>query len=64
MPMQNSAAEQSGGVIMIKACAIHIEAKFSEDLWPEGVQTASYLANKSPSKSLNWMTPYEKLHSA
>ena len=49
---------------MVKACAICIEAKLPEDLWPETVRTAGYLANRSPSKSLNWMTPYEKLHSA
>ena len=49
---------------MVKAYAIHIEIKLSENLWPEIVWTASYLANRSPSKSLNWMIPYEKLHSA
>ena len=49
---------------MVKAHAICIEAKFSENLWLEIVWTAGYLANRSPSKSLNWMIPYEKLHSA
>ena len=49
---------------MVKACAIHIKAKLPENLWPETVWTAGYLANRSPSKSLNWTTPYEKLHSA
>ena len=49
---------------MVKAYAIHIETKLPENLWPEMVQTAGYLANRSPSKSLNWMTPYEKLHFA
>ena len=49
---------------MVKAHAICIETKLPEDLWPEIVQTAGYLANRSPSKSLNWMTPYKKLHSA
>ena len=63
-PTQNGAAERSGGVIMVKAHAIRIKAKLPEDLWPEMVRTAGYLANRSPSKSLNWMTPYEKLHSA
>ena len=62
--MQNGTAEQSGGVIMVKACAICIEAKLPENLWLEIVRTASYLANRSPSKSLNWMILYEKLHSA
>ena len=49
---------------MVKAHAICIEAKLPEDLWPEMVWTAGYLANRLPSKSLNWMTPYEKLHFA
>ena len=48
---------------MVKAHAIRIKAKLPEDLWPEIVWTAGYLANRSPSKSLNWITPYEKLHS-
>ena len=63
-PAQNSAAERSGGVIMVKACAIRIEAKLPEDLWPEMVRTAGYLANRLPSKSLDWKIPYEKLHFA
>ena len=49
---------------MVKARAIHIKTKLPEDLWPEMVRTAGYLANRSPSKSLNWMTLYEKLHFA
>ena len=64
MPTQNGTAEQSGEVIMVKAHTICIEAKLSENLWPEMVRTAGYLANRSPSKSLNWMTLYKKLHSA
>ena len=49
---------------MVKAHAIHIETKLPENLWPEMVWTAGYLANRLPSKSLNWMILYEKLHSA
>ena len=49
---------------MVKAHTICIEAKLTENLWLKMVQTAGYLANRLPSKSLNWMTPYEKLHSA
>ena len=64
MPMQNGAAEQSGGVIMVKAHTIHIETKFPENLWLKMVWTAGYLANRLPSKSLNWMISYEKLHFA
>ena len=49
---------------MVKACTIQIEAKLPKNLWPEIVQTAGYLANRSPSKNLNWMTLYKKLHAA
>ena len=49
---------------MVKAHAIHIEAKLPENLWLEIVQTTGYLANKSSSKSLNWMILYKKLHFA
>ena len=31
---------------MVKARAIRIKAKLPEDLWPETVRTAGYLANR------------------
>ena len=60
-PAQNGAAEKSGGVIMTRARAIRIEASLPTDIWPEIVQTAGYLINRSPSQRLNWKTPFELL---
>ena len=59
-----SKTELLNRVIMVKACTIWIEAKLPKDLWPEIVQTTGYLTNRSPSKNLNWMTLYKKLHTA
>ena len=50
---QNGAAERSGGVLLAKARAIRIESKLPQNIWPEIVRTAGYLANRSPSQSLH-----------
>src|SRR5438876_4562920 len=56
---QNGAAERSGGVLMAKAWAIQINAQLPENLWPEAIKTVAYLTNRSPSKGLEWKTPFE-----
>ncbi|OXV09936.1 hypothetical protein Egran_02301 [Elaphomyces granulatus] len=61
-PEQNGAAERSGGVLITKARAMRIEAQLPEELWPEALQTAAYIANRSPNKALKGKTPYEKLN--
>src|SRR5438477_13183100 len=40
---QNGKAEQSGGLIIIKARAIRIAAGLPEDLWPEHYNNEGYL---------------------
>ena len=49
---QNGLAERSGGVLMNRARALCIESGLPENLWPEFVQTAGYLLNRSPIKAL------------
>lgn len=60
-PDQNGPSERSGGIITSKARRLRIDAKLPEDLWPECIRAAVYLMNRSPSKTLGWMTPIEKL---
>jgi len=36
-----------------------LDAKLSKEFWAEAVQTAVYLKNRSPSRSLRGMTPHE-----
>ena len=49
---QNGAAERSGGIIVIKARCIRIAARLPDNLWPEMVQTAGYLNNRTPKRQL------------
>jgi hypothetical protein len=63
-PQQNSSAERSGGVLVTKARAIQIESQLPEQLWPEAMRAAGYLANHSPTRSLGWASPSEVLFKA
>lgn len=60
-PAQNGSAERSGGVILTKARTIRINANLPEFLWPEAIKSAVYLLNRTPTKALNWKTPYEMI---
>lgn len=42
-----------------KMRAMLIEAKLEHYLWPEALNIAVYLANRSPTVALNRKTPYE-----
>jgi transposase InsO family protein len=56
-PQQNGSAERSGGVLVAKARAIRIESSLPEQLWPEAMRAAGYLANRSLTRSLGWASP-------
>ena len=58
-PAQNGHSERSGGVIISTARSMRIHARLPENLWPEIVKTAGYLLNRTPTKALNWKTPFE-----
>jgi transposase InsO family protein len=60
-PAQNGAAERSGGVIVLRARCLRIAAHLPANLWPEIVQAAVYLNNRTPKRQLSWKTPYEAL---
>ena len=49
---QNSSAERSEGVIVVKAWCIRVHVNLPEDMWPETVKAAVYLMNHTPNKRL------------
>ncbi len=34
-----------------------LEANLPADMWPEAILTSAYLANRSPTRMLDWKTP-------
>jgi len=60
-PEQNGPAERSRGVIIMKARCMRIEAQLLEELWPKAFKAAAYITNRTPSRRLDWKTPFEKL---
>ncbi len=42
--------------------SILAESGFSNTLWAEAVSTAAYLWNRSPTKAVRGMTPFEVLY--
>lgn len=59
-PESNGLAERTNGTIQSKIRAIFHESKLPLFLWQSLSETACYLHNRSPSKPLSGMTPYEK----
>ena len=60
-PEQNGPSERSGGVVITKARAMSIGAAFPEEMWPEVVSAAAYIHNRSPTESLQWATPLDRM---
>ncbi|EKG08999.1 Integrase catalytic core, partial [Macrophomina phaseolina MS6] len=58
-PAQNGHAERSGSVLITKARSMRIGANLPQNLWPEIVTAAAYLANRTPQRKINWMTPFQ-----
>ena len=56
---QNGVSERMNRTIMEKAWTMLLEARLLESFWAEAVNTAVYLHNRSPRRSLDNMTPYE-----
>jgi len=56
---QNGVSERMNRTIMEKARSMLIEACLPESFWAEAVSTAVYLHNRSPTRSLEGITPYE-----
>lgn len=56
---QNGVSERMNRTIMEKARTMLLEAHLPESFWAEAVNTAVYLHNRSPTRSLDGKTPYE-----
>ena len=62
-PEQNGVAERSNRTILEKARTMLIHANLSKAHWAEALNTAIYLANRTPTSSLpDHKTPYEAWH--
>lgn len=61
-PQQNGGSERHGYTIWRKVETILQTAGIPLKHWPQIVESACYLANRSPHSALKGMTPYEKLH--
>jgi transposase InsO family protein len=56
---QNGVSERMNRTVLEKARTMLLEAHLPESFWAEAVNTAVYLHNRSPTRSLDGITPYE-----
>jgi hypothetical protein len=61
-PQQNGVVERRNQTVVGKAQALLKQRGMSAVFWGEAVVTAVYILNRSPTKALNGMTPYEAWH--
>lgn len=61
-PEQNGVAERLNRTLVEMTRSMLLDAKLPKKFWAEAVSTAVYLKNRSPSKPLQNMTPYEAWH--
>lgn len=58
-PQQNGVAERLNRTLVEKVRSMLADAKLSHTFWAEALSTAVYLCNRSPTKAVEQMTPYE-----
>lgn len=58
---QNGKIERAHRTVVEVARSLRIQSRLPATLWPEFVRTATYLLNRSPSKSLDYKTPLGRL---
>ena len=58
-PEQNGTAERKNRTLLETARCLLMEANLPNSFWAEAINTANYLRNRLPTKSLNRKTPYE-----
>lgn len=59
-PEQNGLAERMNRSLVERAKSMLFEAKLQKSFWAEAVATAAYVINRSPSRVLAEVTPFEK----
>lgn len=58
-PQQNGVAERKNRTVVEMAKSMLHEKGIPYEFWAEAINTAIYLLNRCPSKSLNKVTPFE-----
>ena len=58
-PQQNGVAECMNRTLVEMARSMLIGANMPQTFWAEAISTAAYLRNRSPTKSIQGITPYE-----
>lgn len=58
-PEQNGVAERMNKTLMETVRSMLADAKLPQKFWAEALSTAVYLRNRSPTKSVKEMTPFE-----
>ena len=58
-PEQNGVAERMNRTLVEKVRSMLCGAKMPQKFWAEALSTAAYLLNRSPTKAVGGMTPYE-----
>jgi hypothetical protein len=58
---KNGVSERMLETLNTKARALMIDANLPSNFWAEAINAAVYLHQRTPTKALNGMTPYEKL---
>ena len=60
---QNGPNEMSGHVIIQKARTMSIASKIPSIYWPKIVDAAAYIVNRTPTRTIDWKTPFEAVTS-
>lgn len=61
-PHQNGIAERKNRTLLEAARSILISSDIPTNLWTESIRTANYIQNRSGTKALHNITPFEALH--
>lgn len=58
-PEQNGLAERMNRTLVEKAKCLILNSSLEKSFWAEAVSTAAYIINRSPTRALEYKTPYE-----
>lgn len=58
-PQQNGLAERMNRTLVERARCMISNTDLQKPIWAEAIATAAYIVNRSPTKSLQWKTPFE-----
>jgi len=61
-PASNGVAERAIGVLTATARAMLHDTGLPKKLWVEAFSTATYLRNRTPTRALDGLTPFELLY--